>query len=120
MVKRKSLVKIAYEAEFYNLHDRGTQVLHLGGSIISEKFELIYLKPLNNMEDVEVLGVEDPFNYKTCALYRLKREKLDKWIGGNGNCYPGAGGINLDKEGPLFNGDMAVRVLIDYAKLKKR
>ncbi len=126
--KQKSLADLANQAGFYNLHDRATQVgLHLIGSLVSDNYESIYLKvlPLNNTItnlildecQVEILGVKDPQDYASCALYRIKIGELRKHIGGyshTGPPFPGNGGINLDKEEPIFKGSTVVNILLSY------
>lgn len=112
----ESLTAIAYKAGFKNLHDLASQVgACLMGSVMSDEFEIIYFL-VRDESDVELFGVREQSDPRTCALFRIKREYLEKYIGGNGICLPGRGGTNLDKQTPLHTGQTAVDVLKSYAR----
>lgn len=112
----ESLTAIAYKAGFKNLHDLASQVgACLMGSVMSDEFEIIYFLARDE-ESIELFGVREQSDPRTCALFRIKREYLEKYIGGNGICLPGRGGVNLGKQIPLYRGQTAVDILESYAK----
>tara|TARA_Y100000310_G_scaffold340081_1_gene434711 strand:- start:7049 stop:7426 length:378 start_codon:yes stop_codon:yes gene_type:complete len=109
-----SLSEIAHRARFANIHDRGSQHLHLMGSVRSNKFESLYVR-FKDKRTVEVFGIMDQRDYEPCALFEIEGEYVEKYMGGNGECNPGAGGINLDDVNPTSEGEVAVELLRDYA-----
>lgn len=112
----ESLTTIAYKAGFKNLHDGASQMgACLMGSVMSDEFEIIYFL-MREEGSVELFGVREQSDPKSCALFRVDRHYLERFLGGNGICLPGRGGINLDKQGPLYRGQTAVDVLEVYAK----
>jgi len=112
--KITNLSQLALNAGFDNLHSLGSQCKHLMGSVMSDKFEIIYLRE-SETETVpptmEVLGVVNPHEPKTCALYRLEETELRK--------YSDKGGINIDKQTPFYTGSAVVGILERLAKANK-
>ena len=115
MAKKKSLTDIAYEAGFQNISCRASQASHLMGSVMSDNFECIYFKCVPK-KHVEIFGIVDQYDYEFCAIYRIDRDYLKRYVGGDSMCNPGAGGINIDKEEPVFKGKMAVDIIQVYVK----
>jgi len=115
MVENESLTEIANKAGFFNLHSRPIQLMGLMGSIMSDKFEVLYVKGVSK-EEIDVFGIQDQHNFETCAIYRLNFETLYHWLGGAGECNPGRGGVNIDKEKPLYEGQQALDILKTYIK----
>jgi len=119
MTNKESLTDIAYAAGFRNLHDRASQCSKLIGSVMSDKFEILYFmrKEDKRKEELnfEIFGVVNPFEHDTCGLFRLNEAYLRRWIGGNGERTPGGGGINIDEQ-LVVSGQTAVDMLLSYAK----
>src|SRR3989344_1344095 len=109
----ESLTAIAYKAGFKNLHDLASHSSCLMGSVVSDKFEMIYFLPRSD-QTVDIFGVREQSDIGTCALYRFGRRELDGSIGGNNP--PGRGGIFINKRSPLHTGQTAVDVLESYAR----
>ncbi len=114
----ESLTAIAYKAGFTNLHDLASQVgVALMGSVMSDGFEMVYFRVIKGEEEmVELFGVREQNDPESCALFRVRREYLNEYIGGNGTCLPGQGGVNLDRMTPLHKGQVAANVLESYAR----
>ena len=111
---------IAENAGFDTFHSRSAQYACLMGAILSDKYNLLYFKTdmLRN-EPIEIFAFVKPDDVTSCALFRISCTAIDKYLGGNGVCNPGRGGINIDKEEPLFMGKTAVDILLSYVKQKE-
>ena len=116
---KKSLIELANDAGFANINSRASQVSHLMGAVMSQKFESIYFR-VREEDRVEILGVVDPRDRDSCALYSVQRTHLDRYIGGNGQCNPGIGGFNIDNEHPMHVGKTVVSILKSYAEDNKK
>ena len=116
--KLESLFDIANGAVFDTLHSRVSQIIHLMGSVMSDRYHALFFRTddprLSKAGLVEIFGIVDPYDYDTCALYTVRREYLEKYIGGNDSCNPGAGGVNIDKEETTFIGKDAVVIIESY------
>lgn len=117
--KPRSLVDIANEAKFDNVHNRMSQVGFLMGSVMSDKYNSIFVTAVGSLPEIEIFAIVDPYDYESCALYKVKRDYLEKHIGGNGVCNPGRGGTNIDKEEPRYQGIEAVNAMEAYARNAK-
>lgn len=113
--KKKSLIKIAEEAKFYTIHGVGSQSVGLVGCATSDIFNIIYFN-LFPEEKIEIFGIVDPLDYKTCALYILDIGEVRKRMKGNFVREYNKGGIFLDNQKPLYKGERAANVLEAYAK----
>tara|TARA_Y100000034_G_C6794365_1_gene355915 strand:+ start:547 stop:966 length:420 start_codon:yes stop_codon:yes gene_type:complete len=115
----ESLTAIAYKAGFKNLHDLAARFSHLMGSVMSDNFEILYFRHVDSdvedLREIDIFAVVDPYEYDSCALYRLYESSLMESLGGKGNLNPGVGGLNIDKRAPLHTGPIAVDVLESYA-----
>ena len=101
---------------------------------MSDKYEIIMFKGNDDIETqptedpkretvtdlgtVDVLGIIDPYEYDSCALYRLKRREL---IDAKGrfekqplNCW-----VSLDNQKPLYTGREAVGVVRGLISARK-
>lgn len=122
-----SLVKIAQQAGFSNLHDLAGVSTCFIGSIASDVYETIYFRknediktgpknpetggfPVTDMGTVEVFGIVDPYDYDSCALYRLDaRELLD--ANQRKVSEPLNSVVTLEHKTALYKGRQAVEVL---------
>ena len=93
---RLSLTKLAYDAGFFNIHDRWGQTSALLGALTSNDYEMFYLSK-NVQEDgsIEILAVVDQYDHKSCALYRLNRELLKEYANKEGKTVEDVGVINV-------------------------
>jgi len=118
-MKNKSLVQLAQEAGMVEaglVNSRQKRGYPVIGSIISEKYKIIYYTmPAGQNEPVRILGIADSNDYETCALFNISRERL---------CKSAVNGrkINLDKEIPAYLDVFVPNILTAHAeneKLKK-
>ncbi len=131
MPDKKSLVKLAYEAGFNNIHDLAGASTWLIGSIMSDKYKIIMFRgndDLKTQQDnscrrivdagtVDVLGIVDPYEYDSCALFRLRVSRLieakRRFENQPLNCW-----ISLDNKEPLYGGQEAAAVLEGLSRIK--
>jgi hypothetical protein len=134
MEDKKSLIKLAYEAGFNNIHDLVGGTTWLIGTLMSDKYEIIMFrgnddaktKPTEDpkrqtvidMGTVDVFGIIDPYEYNSCALYRLRRQELieakRRFEKQPLNCW-----VSLDNQELLYRGEEAVAVIEGLAKSRQ-
>jgi len=131
MSDKKSLVKLAHEAGFNNIHDLAGASKWLIGTVMSDNYEIIMFRANDDMKtlptenpdrekvidfgSVDVFGIVDPYEDNSCALYRLKFSDLIEAKGRFEkqplNCW-----VSLDNQKPLYNGKEAIGIVNSFIK----
>ena len=104
-MKNKSLVNLAQEAGLAQA---------VSGLIMSKVYKIVYFSPecSKSGPPAQVLGIVDPKDYDSCALYNLPRDKIYKSVTNERN-------IDLDKEIPAHIGVFVPGILDAYAENKR-
>jgi hypothetical protein len=120
--KGVSLITLAQEAGFNNMHDMSGLTHWFNGTIMSDKFEVLYFRghdgettePTGEGKErvvdggtVDIFGIVDPYDYDSCALYRFRADELRDVRRREGM----SSAIWIDKRDPMYRGEQAVAIV---------